>query len=247
MTDIRDTNTRDGLGSHLWGVLKNALTEEDPIAQARRAKLQGGKGPVATTLASARSESAAEPVAEPAARAPMSPMAAALLEQVLSKATAYTALTEKLTPLESIIVDERTRYQAAYALIKGSRSVEQVVRAIDMQHMQALEAEASRFATQLREKERVEIGTRASESQTLSANIDAAGQQMVRLRVELDARIQQIEVAVAQDRERLAEVTQEIDAKRQELAGVQQQFDAAAATVQDSLARAKATVLRYLA
>jgi chromosome segregation ATPase len=121
------------------------------------------------------------------------------------------------------------------------------VRAIDMQHMQALEAEASRFATQLREKERVEIGARASESQTLSANIDAASQQVVRLRVELDTRIQQIEVAVARDRERLAEVTQEIDAKRQELAGAQQQFDAAAAMVQESLARAKATVLRYLA
>ena len=45
----------------------------------------------------------------------------ALLGQVLSKATAYTALTEKLSPLESIIADERTRYQAAYALIKGCR------------------------------------------------------------------------------------------------------------------------------
>ena len=243
MTDTRDTDTRDGLGSQLWGVLKNALTDEDPIAQARRAKLQGGKAPVAATLASTRNESAAEP----AVQAPMSPMAAALLEQVLSKATAYTALTEKLAPLESIIADERTRYQAAYALIKGSRSVEQVVQSIDMQHMQALEVEAGRFATQLREKERVEIGTRSSESQTLSANIDAATRQTARLREELEARIQQIEVTVARDRERLARLIQEIDAKRQELAGVQQQFDAAAATVRDALDRAKATVLRYLA
>lgn len=243
MTDTRDTDTPDGLGAHLWGALKNALTDEDPVAQARRAKLQGGKAPAATTLASARDE----PAAEPAARAPMSPMAAALLAQVLSKATAYTALAEKLSPLESIIADERTRYQAAYALIKGSRSVEQVVQSIDMQHMQALEAEAARFATQLREKERAEIGTRSSQAQTLGASIDAAGQEMTRLRVDLDARIQQIEATVARDRERLAEVTQEIDAKRQELAGVQQQFDAAAAAVQEALARAKATVLRYLA
>jgi chromosome segregation ATPase len=174
-------------------------------------------------------------------------MAAALLAQVLSKATAYTALTEKLAPLESIIVDERTRYQAAYALIKGSRSVEQVVQSIDMQHMQALEAEAGRFAAQLREKERVEIGTRSSESQTLSANIDAATQQMGRLREELETRIRQVDAAIARDRERLAQVTQEIDAKRQELTGVQQQFDAAAATVQEALAGAKARVLRYLA
>jgi len=233
MNDTRDTTTSDGLSAHLWGALKNALIDEDPIASARRAKLQGGAAPAATTtVASARSA----PVASPAVRAPLSPMAAALLEQVLSKATAYTALTEKLSPLESIIADERTRYQAAYALIKGSRTVEQVVQSIDMQHMQALEAEAGRFAAQLREKERAEIDARSSESQTLTANIDAANR-----------RIQEIEASVARDRERLAEVTQEIDAKRQELAGAQQQFDAAAASVQEALATAKATVLRHLA
>ncbi|RQP26520.1 coiled-coil domain-containing protein [Piscinibacter terrae] len=237
MTDTTDTDNRDRLGSQLWGALKNALTDEDPIAQARRAKLQGGKAPVAAT----------GPAPEPSVQAPMSPMAVALLEQVLSKATAYTALTEKLAPLESIISDERMRYQAAYALIKGSRSVEQVVQSIDMQHMQALEAEVGRFAAQLREKERVEIGTRSSECQTLSANIDAATRQTARLREELDARIQQIEATVARDRERLAQVSQEIDARRQELTGVKQQFDAAAATVQDSLSRAKATVVRHLA
>jgi chromosome segregation ATPase len=243
MTDTRDTDAKDGLGSQLWGALKNALTDEDPLAQARRAKLQGGKTLVAATPASTKNESAAEPTVH----APMSPMAAALLEQVLSKATAYTALTEKLTPLEPIIADERTRYQAAYALIKASRSVEQVVQSIDMQHMQLLEAEAGRFATQLREKERAELGTRSAESQTLSAGIDAATQQMARLREELDARIQQIEATAARDRERLAQVTQEIAAKRQELARVQQQFDAAAGTVREALARAKATVLRHLA
>jgi chromosome segregation ATPase len=233
MNDTRDTDTSDGLSAQLWGALKNALIDEDPIANARRAKLQGGAAPAATTtVASTRSA----PAAAPAARAPLSPMAAALLEQVLSKATAYTALTEKLSPLESIIADERTRYQAAYALIKGSRTVEQVVQSIDMQHMQALEAEAGRFAAQLREKERAEVDARSSESQTLTANIDAANR-----------RIQEIEASVARDRERLALVTQEIDAKRQELAGAQQQFDAAAATVQEALATAKATVLRYLA
>jgi chromosome segregation ATPase len=217
--------------------LKNALTDDDPIAQARRAKLQGGKASVAAT----------GPAPEPSIQAPMSPMAAALLEQVLSKATAYTALTEKLSPLESIIADERVRYQAAYALIKGSRSVEQVVQSIDMQHMQALEVEVGRFASQLQEKERQEISTRSSEAKTLSANIDAATRQTARLREELDARIQQIEATVARDRERLAQVSQEIDEKRQELSGVQQQFDVAAATVKDSLATAKATVLRHLA
>jgi hypothetical protein len=238
MTDARETQSHEGFGAQLWGAVRNALTEEDPIVAARRAKLQGGKPPV--------DPARPVPPGAPVVAAPLSPMALALLAQVLSKATAYTALTEKLAPLETIVVDEHTRYQAAYALIKTSRSVEQVVQAIDMQHLQALEAEAGRFAAQLQDKERAEIGTRTQESQTLATRIDAATQQVTRLREEVEARIQQIEATVVRDRERLAQLTQEIDAKRQELAGVQQQFDAAAHAARQALASAKATVLRHL-
>ena len=235
MTDNDDTASRHGLGAQLWGAVKDALIDEDPIAAARRAKLQGGNA-------------AAEKIVAPdAPAAPMSPMAATLMAQVLSKATAYTALTEKLAPLESIVLDERTRYQAAYALIRSSRSVEQVVQAIAMQHVQALEAEAARFAAQLEDKERQEIGVRSQELQALTTNIDAAAQQVAKLREDAESRIRQIEATVARDRERQALLTREIDTKRHELAGVQRQFDAAAKSVQHALDAAKATVLRYLA
>jgi hypothetical protein len=234
MTDNNETQSRQGLGSQLWGAVKVALIDEDPIVAARRAKLQGGKAPV---------PEAATPALAPA---PLSAMATTLLAQVLAKPTAYTALTEKLAPLESIVLDERTRYQAAYALIRGSRTVDQVVQAIDMQHLQALEAEAARFATQLEDKERTEIGARSQELQALTTNIDAAAQQVARLREDTDARIRQIEATVARDRERQALLAREVDTKRQELAGVQRQFDAAAKSVAQSLEAAKATVLRYL-
>ena len=236
MADNDETTTRNGLGAQLWGAVKGALIDEDPVAAARRAKLQGGK-------AQADKPAAAAPDAAPVA---MSPMAATLMAQVLSKATAYTALTEKLAPLETIIVDERTRYQAAYALIKSSRSVEQVVQAIAMQHLPALEAEAARFGTQLEDKEREEIGARSQELQTLTTNIDAAAQQVARLREDTEERIRQIEATVARDRERQAHLTREIDAKRHELAGVQRQFDTAAKAVEQALQAARATVLRYL-
>ena len=235
MTDSNDTASRHGLGAQLWGAVKDALIDEDPISAARRAKLQGGNAP------------AERPVAPDAPPAPMSPMAATLMAQVLSKATAYTALTEKLAPLESIVLDERTRYQAAYALIRSSRSVDQVVQAIAMQHAPALEAEAARFAAQLEDKERQEIGARSQELQVLTTNIDAAAQQVATLRQDTEARIRQIEATVARDRERQALLTREIDTKRHELAGVQRQFDAAAKSVQHALDAAKATVLRYLA
>jgi hypothetical protein len=237
MADIDETTSRHGLGAQLWGAVKGALIDEDPIAATRRAKLHGSRAPADPPITAAVD-------APPAA---MSPMAAALMAQVLSKATAYTALTEKLAPLEAIVVDERTRYQAAYALIKSSRSVDQVVQAIAMQHLPALEAEAARFGTQLEDKERQEIGARSQELQTLTINIDAAAQQVARLREDTEARIQQIEATVARDRERQALLTREIDAKRQELAGVQRQFDAAAKSVAQALDAAKATVLRYLA
>ena len=236
MTDDEQTASRHGLGAQLWGAVKDVLIDEDPIAAARRAKLQGGKAPAEQPAAPARD-------ATPAA---MSPMAATLMAQVLSKATAYTALTEKLQPLETIVLDERTRYQAAYALIRSSRSVDQVVQAIAMQHVPALEAEAARFAAQLEDKERQEIGARSQELQSLTSNIDAAAQQVARLREDAEARIRQIEETVARDRERQSRLTREIDSKRHELAGVQRQFDAAARSVAQALEAAKATVLRYL-
>ena len=238
MTDSNETHSRPGFGAQMWGAVKGALIDEDPIAAARRAKLQGGNPPVAPSQAA--------PV-DAVAPAPMSPMATALTAQVLARPTAYTALTEKLVPLETIVVDERTRYQAAYALIKSSRSIEQVVQAIDMQHMQALEAEAARFAAQLEEKERAEVGTRAKVLQALTTSIDAAAQQVAQLREDTEARIRQIEATVARDREQQGRLAQEIAAKRQELASVQHQFDAAAKAVKDALDGAKATVLRHLA
>jgi len=236
MTDNDDTATRHGLGAQLWGAVKDALIDEDPIVAARRAKLQGGKAPAEPPAAPARDVS-------PEA---MSPMASALMAQVLSKATAYTALTEKLQPLEAIVLDERTRYQAAYALIKSSRSVDQVVQAIAMQHVPALEAEAAGFAAQLEDRQRQEIGARSQELQSLTTGIDAAAQQAARLREDTEARIRDIEQGVARDRERQAQLTREIDAKRHELAGVQRQFEAAAKAVAQALAAAKATVLRHL-
>ena len=237
MTESRETGNKPGLGAQLWGAVKDALIDEDPVAVARRAKLQGGK-------ASAPAQATADAPAP--ASAELSTMAAALLAQVLAKPTAYTALTEKLAPLESIVLDERTRYQAAYALIRNSRTVEQLVQAIDMQHVQALEAESARFAAQLDEKERAEVGARSQELQSLTSAIDAAAQQVARLREDAEARIRQIEATVARDRERQALLTREIDARRHELANVQRQFDGAAKSVAQALAAAKTTVLRHL-
>lgn len=234
MTNDTQPDDKPGLGAQLWGAVKGALVDEDPVAATRRARLQGGGTPTD------------KPQAATPAAAPLSAMATTLLAQVLARPTAYTALTEKLQPLEGIVLDERTRYQAAYALIRSSRSVEQLVQAIDMQHAQALEDETTRFVAQLQDKERSEIGARSQELQVLDARMDAAARQVAALREETEARIGQIEASVARDRERQAQLARELEAKRQELGAVQHQFDAAAAAVAQSLSDARTTLLRHL-
>jgi chromosome segregation ATPase len=234
MTDIRHTSAKEGLGTQLWGTLRNALTQDDPVAAARRGKLQRARP----------ADNA--PAAASTPPQPLSSVAGTLLAQVLSKATAYTALTDKLAPLEPIIADERTRYQAAYALIRSSRSVEQIVQSIELQHMQSVDAEVARFAAQLEDRQRREIVAREQEAKNLAAGIDASTQQVARLRQEHEERVQQIESGVAAQRERLAQLNQELQSRQHDLASVQRQFDAAVGQVKDALAAAKAKVLGHL-
>jgi hypothetical protein len=220
--DRRTAAPGEGIATRWWGALRNALVDEDPVAAARRAQRPG-----ATPATEAARSSPPAAAAAPAA-APLSPMARTLMAQVLAKASAWTALAEKLAPLEPVIADERTRYRAAWALVKGTRTVDQVAQSIELQHQPALEAEAARFAAQLQQQERTEVGARTEEQDALAT------------------RIGQAEAALAQDRERLARLTQEADAKRRELADRQRQFDAAVRAVKDALDMARATVLRHL-
>jgi hypothetical protein len=242
MNDTKGNGERAGMGTRFLKGLRDAIVEEDPSAQARRARDAKSASPVADAGATPL-----EATARTSAALPVSPMTASLFDAVLNKPTAYTAFTDKLVPLEGIVLDERTRYQAAYALVRTSRSIEQVIASIDMQHLQWLDAEAARFSAQLKEREAAEVQTRLAEAQSLDARIEAANQQVVRLREELEARIQAIGQAVQRDRERAAQIGVEVAAQRKELAAVQAQFDAAARQVKDSLVQAKAKLRSHLA
>jgi hypothetical protein len=177
---------------------------------------------------------------------PNSPMTKSLMEQVLGRPTAYTALTEAMAPLEEIIPDEMTRYRAAFAVIKKNRSLDQVIQAIDLQHMQVLEDEMLRFASQAKDKEASDIGARVAEANTLKGNIAAADVQAVKLREEMENRIRTIQDGAQRDRQRLEEIDREVNEKRQAIASVQRQFDGAAVAVKESLLQAKSKILKYL-
>jgi hypothetical protein len=240
--DEKDNNDEPGFGARLMSGLKDLILEEDaPVAGKA-----GGEKVVDARVSSPAMAPATSSTHAMPPPLPNSPMTKSLMEQVLNRATAYTALTEAMTPLEEIIPDEMTRYRAAFAVIKKSRSLDQVIQAIDLQHMQVLDDEMLRFASQAKQKEAADIDSRIAEAQTLKGNIEAAELQAVKLREDIETRIRTIQEGVQRDSLRVDEINREVNEKRQAIASVQRQFDGAAASVRESLLQAKAKILKYL-
>jgi hypothetical protein len=241
-----------GFGARLLSGLKDFILEDDSprekaVAEQPSAKTERAAQTIQPpdVVSKPLSASFTYPAQMSAAQA-NSPLTSSLLEQVMSRSSAYTALVEAMTPLEEIIPDEMTRYRAAFAVIKKNRSLDQVIQAIDLQHMQTLEHEISRFASQAKEREAADIDTRVGEEQALKANIEAAERQVVQMREELEQRIRSLQDGVQRDRQRVDAIGREIAEKRQAIAVVQRQFDAAAGSVSHSLQSTKAKILKYL-
>jgi hypothetical protein len=235
-----------GFGSRFFSGLKDLILEDESPDRDKVDAAQANAGQAsAPAPRSAPNESAAFTPSQ-SSYGPTSPMTANLLAQVLSRASAYTALNEAIKPLEEIIPDEMTRYRAAFAVIKKNRSLDQVVQAIDLQHMQALEDEVARFAAQAKQQEATDINVRLSEASTLKDNVQAAGVQIVKLREETENRIRIVEAAMLRDRTRLDEIDRELLEKRQAIALVENQFSTAVASVKDTLQQTKTKILKYL-
>jgi hypothetical protein len=244
-----DKNKADeaGFGSRFISGLKDLLIEEELPNQTGIDK--SAANPANSAQSASKNQISGEPIAFTSAQTTQSlssPMATSLLEQILSRATAYTALNDAIKPLEEIIPDEMTRYRAAFAVIKKNRSIEQVVQAIDMQHMQALDDEVTRFAAQAKQKEATDINVRIAEAQTLRDNVEAAGLQIVKLREETESRINTVEAAMQRDRGRLDEIDRELLEKRQAIALIENQFNSAVTAVKDNLMLTKSKILKYL-
>lgn len=249
----QDEDGKEGFGSRFLSGLKGMILEDD--VPAKRAPAEEAPAAVAPAAAARAANTgtpapgtgfvASAPGAGPVSN-PQSPMYANLLSVTLSRATAYTALTEAMTPLEEIIPDEMTRYRAAFAVIKKSRTLEQVVQAIDMQHLEVLEEEVARFDVQARSKQHQDVQSRIDEAAALKARIEAANARVVELRRELEQQVAAIEQSIQQDRQRVNEIDRAVEENRQAIASVQRQFDGAAAAVRENLVSAKAKILKYL-
>lgn len=240
-------------GSRFLSSLKDMIIEEDTPPKKTVEEESPAAAPAAAGAAPARAgaATAGAPASAPRAPAPVhvptdSPMFTNLMSLTLARQTAYTALTEAMEPLADIIPDEMTRYRAAFAVIKKNRTLDQVVQAIDLQHLEALDQEVARFSVQAKSKEYTDVQAKQEEATKLKANIDAANAQIVQLRQQFEERVRTIEESVQRDRQRTEEIEREVNDNRAAIESVQRQFDSTAQAVRQHLQSAKAKILQYL-
>jgi hypothetical protein len=230
MTD--NTRPPEG-GSSFLGKLRDVLFEPEPTPGAPAAADRSA------ATASAPRPSAAAQMAAAQAR---NPMVDRMMEVVMEKTTAYTALVEAVTPLEAFIPDEASRYKAAFGIVGKTRTLDQIVQSIDMQHLPALEAESQRFHGQAKNQQDLQINARIREIDSLRASVAKVDEERARLQERLGQIQQEVEAA----HKKIAGFESEIAAKRAEIVEVNIRFESALAVVKAQLVEARAKVVRYL-
>jgi hypothetical protein len=249
-----------------FGKLKDVLFEPEPEAKPPAAPPARGSGlppappapapflpPLTPAAAPAARAAAPMPMPMPASAAPAPATAPAapaarnlmvdrMMELVLEKPSAYTALMEAIHPLEAFIPDEASRYKAAFGIVGKTRTLEQIVKAIDQTHLPTLQTESERFHGQAQNQQELQITARLREIEALRAAV--AGAEDERKRIEARMRQIQLDADVAQQKIRGFE--QEIASRRAEIVQINSQFESALMTVRKQLIDAKAKILRYL-
>ncbi len=137
-----------------------------------------------TTEVSATGDTSEKISSNPTASAPAgvtAGLANKLIQTVLGRKSAYTALMDAAEPMKSIIPDEATRTKAAFAVIHASqqRTVEQVVQAIDL-HASDLEGEEMRFLQSSKEAREKGVASRQTEVFNTNSRIKSLHEEMDR-------------------------------------------------------------------
>ena len=170
-----------------------------------------------------------------------------LLNLVMNRPTAYSALQEAIAALAGIAMDEATRYRSAFAVLKKTqqRTVEQIAQAIEV-HLGVLESEKIRFSGQSRNVEDDEITARMKDINSLKAAIEEGDQQIIKLNADTAALIKQIREDSAKKQARSDELVRETEQKKQAIASTTRNFEAATDSVKKTLDRERSKIQRYL-
>ncbi len=234
--------SQENFATRLLHGARDLVWQEDPVQSAPAAAIRESK----PAKPASEPEAAVTAVAAVEAAKPTG-MTAELLGVVLSRPTAYSALSEAIAALAEIPMDEALRYRSAFAVLKQTqqRTVEQVVQAIDV-HLGLLDAERTRFAAQSDSAENDGIAARAKEIAALNASAEETNRQILALRADCEARIRRMQEELAQKQERARTLGREAEQKKQAIAATTRNFETAAETVKTRLADDKAKLQRYL-
>lgn len=215
-------------GQGLLAKIKNALFEQE--------------APAGTSAPAAVAPLTGENASRPAPPAAPNPMADRMMAIVMDRTTAYTALMEAITPLEGYIADESSRYKAAFGIVGKTRSLEQIIQSIDMQHLPALDAETQRFQTQAIAQQDQQVHARGREMETLRKIIADTEQEQK----QMERRLEQLRQDASNALAKIGEIEKEMAQKKRDIEHVNQQFEEALATVKGRMQDARTKVLKYL-
>lgn len=133
---------------------------------------------------------------------------AALSNAVFSKDTPYAKFLKILNPLKDVIVDEATRFKAAYKVIQSSGvSLNEIIGSVDV-HASTLEREGEKFSKALEEQNNSAVGT-------LERQYAETEESLTRLRGEitkLEAMKSQLEADISIERAKVETVKSNFEA-----------------------------------
>lgn len=176
----------------------------------------------------------------------VNPFQARLMDLVMSKTTAYTALIEAVEPLRKFIPAEADCYKAAFDVVGKTRTVDQILQAIDFQHTPALDEQLSTFKAQAQHQDEQGVSVQQIEVTSLQQQLAFDNETIARIRSDADKQIAALSEDVERKKKLVAELQAKIAEKQASLNLVSTQFNQAVSLVREHLAQCKEKVVKYL-
>lgn len=176
----------------------------------------------------------------------VNPFQARLMALVMSKTTAYTALIEAVEPLRKFIPVEADCYKAAFDVVGKTRTVDQIVQAIDFQHTPALDEQLSTFKAQAQLQDEQGVSAQQREVTDLQQQLALDNEAIARIRSEADKQIAALTEGVEAKKKSVTTLQSKISEKQASLNLVATQFNEAVSLVREHLAQCKEKVVKYL-
>jgi chromosome segregation ATPase len=200
--------------------LKGAIWEQDPNAtpqaQPQAPVAQSTSRPVGSTA--------------PMVSSVNDEMVQAIKRNTLSRKTPYTALLEAADKLANVIPDPNMRLKAAYAMVGEQRTVEAIMKALDI-HISDVDGEKMRFGQATDQRRKTELGSLTTQLTQLNTSTE----QMQTEITNLHARIQQLNTTINDNTVKANELAAQVNSRGAEYDATVAQFENAAQLVRGEL------------